>query len=938
MGARRMSFVDEKRWILDLSDLVERDVKPARLRQLRMRVGGKALNLARMASLGLAVPDAFVITTEAFRFGLDRMLRHVPDLRHAAQTLRTAPLPPALAQALAEAYAQLGPDATVAVRSSATDEDGEERSFAGQQATFLNVRGAAAVDQAVRDVWASLFGVESLLYRGRLRLDERPPEMAVVVQRFVRAEVAGVLFTTNPLDSEADEAMICSAYGIGESVVAGHAADTFYIHRKRRTIRRAVRPKTSKFEAADRVGLKLVSLPEDLAEAPSLSEARVQHLLDLGLSLERYFGEAQDIEFAFAPESGALSAGQAEDGLYVLQARTITGRREASLVPGPTSTLYSNANVGEALPGVGTPITWSIIRGYTRRGFDSAFGALGLRVPREYAMVASFRGRVYLNISEFVSVASQIPLLTGETLARLGGVLNATGLEGTYTRMRPGAFLRRLPMTLPRLAMSQFVTPLRAAWWSRRFVHRRDHILQRDLGKLEKHALLDLAHEIDAIFHQTGELMLSCAANFLMSYAVVSRALEVVGGAEAAREETELFSGLTRVRSAAPGLELLALAAYIRARPLLRARFGQGCCQDLQDKDCGEALLATLRESAEGREFLKRLDAFLARWGLRALREADIATPRWREDPSFLLGVLQRHVSAEHLPHPESIEAEQARQRAQATHFIRRHFFPGLGVVFRSLLAWSQAYARLREEWRANVVDSIALYRHFFLEIGRRLVDHNLLCEQEDVFFLTYPEIVAWLEGGGELVHAARRWVAFRRAQYDAFVESPDPPDTFLLTHAQEVQDVAPPAIEGDNLYGLPGSPGVVSGRARVIESLQGAHIPIQTGEILVTTFTDVGWTPLFLLAAAVVTERGGPLSHSCVVAREYGIPAVAGVTGVMQRVANGDLITVDGKAGRVVIHRDASGTAAHPDAPGHSPEPVIGENGTHIHKGHVVV
>ena len=139
MGAGGMSFADDKRWILNLGDLVESDVKGLRLQQLRACVGGKALNLARMASLGMAVPEAFVVTAEASRFALDRMLRAAPDLRNAAHTLRTAPMPPDLAQALGEAYQRLGPDVAVAVRSSATDEDGEERSFAGQQATFLNV-------------------------------------------------------------------------------------------------------------------------------------------------------------------------------------------------------------------------------------------------------------------------------------------------------------------------------------------------------------------------------------------------------------------------------------------------------------------------------------------------------------------------------------------------------------------------------------------------------------------------------------------------------------------------------------------------------------------------------------------------------------------------------------------------------------------------------
>jgi pyruvate,water dikinase len=219
----------------------------------------------------------------------------------------------------------------------------------------------------------------------------------------------------------------------------------------------------------------------------------------------------------------------------------------------------------------------------------------------------------------------------------------------------------------------------------------------------------------------------------------------------------------------------------------------------------------------------------------------------------------------------------------------------------------------LREELRACVTDSLAMYRRFFLEAGKRLLAERALSTAEDVFFLTRAEVVDYLERGKPSPDLALR-AAMRRAEYVVFSESADPPDTFALHAAEAIPDQTvdlPP--DARLLTGLPASPGRITGRARVIRDLSG-DARVHPGEILVAPFTDVGWTPLFLVAAGLVTELGGPLSHSAVVAREYGIPAVVSVKQATTIIRTGDLITVDGQAGKVFFKRgrdpaaDASG------------------------------
>ncbi len=617
-------------------------------------VGGKALGLMRLIAGGLRVPAGFCVTTEAFRVGLGEMLTQLPSLVGVEGALENVALPGCVAEPILAAYRAMNGGVVggcaVAVRSSAVDEDSGERSFAGQQVTVLGARSEGEVLEAIRRVWLGAFQARAHLYRHNRPLTETPPvpAVAVIVQRLVEADAAGVLFTVNPIDADPHTSVICAAFGLGEAVVEGDDADTFWIRRHDGAL---LRTQTRTHGQA------------------CLEAAQIKALWEVGGRIERLFGGPQDVEFAW--EGGAL---------WMLQARPVTAAGRKSVGVGAVR-VYTNANVGEALPGVGTPMTWSLIRSFARKGFDAAFGALGLEVPSHYGLFASYRGRIYLNLSEFLSVASQIPLLTRDTLLKISGAEDSSVLRAQEAAMKmgPWKFLQKLPWTAPKALLSQTLMPLVGNKWLKQFGEARKQFYQKDLGSMDSPQLLEVLDWLEKQFERTGEVMLGCSSNFMVSYVVVTEALRRLGGPQSAALEATLLGGLTDVQSAAPGLELLDLARFLRAHPALRNAFEAHALNQTQWANETKA-------SAEGQQFWRMFNTLIERWGHRAAREADLMTPRWNEDHSFLVEVIRQHLKATHLPSAQEIYGETKRRRLEATQLIRAHFLTGTGVVFRGLL------------------------------------------------------------------------------------------------------------------------------------------------------------------------------------------------------------------------------------------------------------
>lgn len=847
-------------------------------------VGGKAEGLRALMRAGCRVPSGFCLTTEAFEHVVPPQARRAETLEQFRSQICETDLPDVLEAEVREWLEHLDADRW-AVRSSAMGEDGDVRSFAGQQRTELDVSGLQGVLDAIRRVWAGLFEIESLLYRERLRVDAVPRSTGVIVQEMVEARVGGVLFTRNPM--ELDEATLLIAAGDSpRTVVEGRGGASYYVDRQSRRIERFVPDRPGDDGGGD---VREGSLESGDVPGP-LSAREIRELIEVAERVESHASAPRDLEWVYGPE-----------GLQMLQSRPITGQQgdEAE-----EPTVWTNANVGEALPGVGTPMTWSIIGAFSRRGFERAFGTLGLSVPEDAELVGSFRGRVYLNLTEFVSIASAVPILEPEVLYDMAGGGGLEEVRETAERRSPIDFLMRLPVTLPRIALSQLSMPLVAPLWSAWFDARVEAFFERDLSRQSRSVLLGELDRIERLFDRNGRVTLTCSSNFLMSYVAMKHWLEWFGSRDARARERDFVRALD-VPSAEPGLELLELGRRARESEVIREVFESRPADEVVET------LEARRDHPEVGRFLEAFETFRDEHGHRAPREAELATPRWREDDEFVVEVVGSYLDADSLPSPESYREEWRAAREALDTRIDASFGAIAGGIFRGLLEWARRTAVMRETMRTRVVESLDLYRAFALECGERLVDEGILSDAEEVFSLRYDEVRHWLEGELESEQLSLR-VLVRQALVEALRELPDPPNAFVErggrlvdvdTEREEPGEER--ALDDDVAYvleGLSGNRGRVTGRARVIDDPESGET-VRSGEILVAPYTDVGWTPLFMTASAIVMGLGGPLSHACIVAREFGLPTVVNARGATEHIETGDRVTVDGNRGVVYVH-----------------------------------
>jgi pyruvate,water dikinase len=857
-------------------------------------VGGKAARLVWLQKNRFAVPDAWVLSKDAFV----HMLRELPPGTDPKTLLKLAPgrtrdercaeahaailrvsLPSDLVSEIealwgaCEASCPWG----LAVRSSATCEDGELVSMAGLADSVLGVRGPLAIARAVGEVWASIASGRAISYLATHGVKD--VQMAVVIQRVVVAEAAGVMFTRAP-DRRAFlqvERIVNVGCGLGASVVSGMATpDVLRIDTRGRVIEAAYAHKTR----ATVVGSKgLEEQKVNNPDEPALEETRLAELADLASRLERLDSAAWDVEFV-------CDAART----WIVQARPVTGLGFPE--GGDAATVWSNANVGEALPGVATPFTWSIARGFSETGFRRAFAALGCRVPKNAVLVSNVHGRFYLNLSQFMRIAAQVPFLDPRTLVELGGGGGGDELAAQVEGVSRLGFYARLPLTALRLGKEQlridtgvdaFEAYAEKVWRAN---------TELDLAILPDEGLAKNITETQALLEQCGTVMLTCASTALGSHLALKLLLERVAPTDADRLAQSLTSGIRDLESARPAIGIMHIASIARREP--------------------EARLAIELESTMGLDAIpegptkRALASFIDLYGHRAVREAELSTPRWREDHKTVLTMLRIALRGE----GRDVEEALARGKLSAETETSR-LLPKLTIVeqtaLRHLVARARKAARLRERMRAWVTRVLGMLRSAALDADRRLLrrdpqlaaDYQALASSgsqlamvRSAFFLTVDEVKHALRHSRSDVSAL---VKARRAEFARDCARPELPSTFM---GAPPPVVLPPS-GGDTLRGLPAASGVVEANARVLFGPEEMG-SLQPGEVLVVHTTDVGWTPLFLLAAGIVTELGGPLSHAAIVAREFGVPSVVNVTGATRAIKTGDRVRVDGDRGIV--------------------------------------
>lgn len=850
-------------------------------------VGGKGASLARLASAGLPVPGGFHVTTEAYRRfvaedGLQPAILEAVKAVNLSEpsSLETAsraiadlfarvPMPTEIEEAVARAYGELpGEDPVVAVRSSATAEDLPDLSFAGQQETYLNIHGLDAVQDAVKRCWASLWTARAIGYRAQHGIDQASVSLAVVVQLLVPADAAGILFTANPVNGDRGQAMITATWGLGEAIVGGLVTpDTITLEKTSgRVITREIADKhvmTVRTEG----GTEERATPERLRRAPVLNDRQAAELARLGVQIEGLYGMPMDIEWA-------LTGGK----FAILQARPITALPPEPVVPlewrlPKPKGKYARTSIIELMPEPLTPLFATMGVDEINRGYQRLAARLGGRsvFPEKFV--------VMINDYAYYDVAF--------SARQLLAILALTPCIAMFAYRSPDR--RWKEQARPKYAEC-------VARWK-----------EKELGLLPATELLRGVREIfsTAIDHYIQALQAGILPAAYFSESVFTWFYDKLVRRADDPAALTFMLGFESLPIRAEK-SLYDLAQWCRERPDLASALVAGTSDQIAAR-LGEADPPTGVPLDEWREFRARFAAHLDRYG-HAIYDLDFSKPVAADDPAPLIETL-RHLVQGQGSDPYRRQQEAADRREEAVRKVESRLKGWKLAWFRRLRNWAQRYAPLREDALGDVGLGWPQLRKMLLELGRRLTSAGAIQSPEEVFWLTEEELdalVAALDAGEKVLPDKSKGVEARRARIRAEKRLIPPvslPQKATFAGVDISRWMPARAIQeaGNTLKGIGASPGRVTATARVLRGPEDFG-QMKHGDVLVAAITTPAWTPLFALASAVVTDVGGPLSHSSIVAREYGIPAVLGTGAATGRIHSGDVITVDGSAGTVTL------------------------------------
>ncbi|EWS91423.1 phosphoenolpyruvate synthase [Streptomyces filamentosus] len=860
-------------------------------------VGGKGAHLGALSRVdGVRVPDGFCVTTDAFRrvvaatpevdVLLDRLAEADPDDRQAVRAIgaevrravEEAVIPDDLAAEITGAVTRFGEGAAYAVRSSATAEDLPTASFAGQQDTYLNIVGPAAVLRHISRCWASLFTERAVIYRRRNGIDDRTVHMAVVVQRMVFPDASGVLFTADPVTGDRRTATVDAGFGLGEALVSGLVNPDVFRVRDGEVVARTIAVKERAVHALPGGGTREVAVEPRQRERPALTDAQAVELVRLGRRIEDRFGRPQDIEWCLTG-----------DGFRIVQSRPIT-----TLFPVPVPVPVPDP-VPEAGEGPSPSVYVSV--GHQQMMTD-AMKPLGWSMWQRTAMVPMHEagGRLFVDVTpRLASPASRAALLDvmgkGDPLVRdaletvlergeFGLSVPDAGPAGHPADGAPGPSVTEADPAIVAELVERSETSIAA--------------LERDIRTKSGPELFDFLAEAFEEHKRVLSDPLSIRAimaGMEATWWLNEKLGEWLGEKNAADALTLSAPGNI---TSEMGLDLLDVADAIRPHPEVVAFLND---VDVQDDDGFLDGIAKLPGGSAARE---AIETYLRRYGMRCVGEIDITRPRWSERPATLVPLILDNVR-NFGPGAAERRFEQGRQRALRTErdvLSRLRALPDgerKADETKRMIDQVRAFAGYREYPKYGIVCRYFLYKQALSAEAGRLVRDGVLAEREDVFHLTFQE----LEDVVRSHRADDRLIARRKDEFRSY-EALTPPrvltsDGEAVTGSYRRDDVPAGALAG-----LAVSTGSVEGRARVILDLADAEL--EEGDILVTRFTDPSWSPLFLGVAGLVTEVGGLMTHGAVIAREYGLPAVVGVDQATRLIRDGQRIRVHGTDGYVEI------------------------------------
>ncbi|HWP96515.1 MAG TPA: PEP/pyruvate-binding domain-containing protein [Syntrophomonadaceae bacterium] len=865
------------------------------------QVGGKGWNLARLVRFGFNVPVGGVLTTAAYWDFLNyNQLTEMVDT--TAQTVTSAnlgesdgllnalrerikfgSLPAEVVEEIIHRIDRLGmADKALAVRSSASAEDSARASFAGVHDSYLNVIGRENILQAVKDCYASLWTPRAVAYRRKLNISDQEVLPAVVIMEMVDAVSTGVAFTCDPKTGRRDRMVIQANFGLGETVVSGAVdPDLYYMDASAYD----VVPHVMEKGIGSKAGMTRACLGGGTVFEPSGEMAGQQVLADqdmerLGLLLLRVFealGEGeqhQDVEWAF-------------DGreFIVLQARPVTAMPSYTFEPIKNKTqIWSNGNFREALPMVLSPLQRRFLKNIIDTIQYHIFADAGYPMPDGFQFSRFFQGRLYCNMSALQwAHYDSTGMMPGDFIPFWGGHQPALEIED------PNPFLGEMGLERQRRGMRGFAVIMDAAAQVSDTFAQVQASIRNLMGKgvedLTDREFLDKYNQLGRVISGYCEKYpFLSSVNAIALVGLMQRLTGFFGPRTQMVFSSLMVGGETASTSADHGYRLIELAQL--------AGQDEAACRYLNSDSFDP--LAWEAQLPEKSRFKQGFRSFIQEYGHRAVYELDIVNPRWKEDPSYLLDIIRSTMA----------KTDFDQWRAGQKETFERAWQEVVEKIPSDLLEAVQQGIKdvhngdeIREMTKSVLTMALEPYRLMALELGRRLRHRGIINQVEDIFFCTWPELFSilnreWVgQGLSNLVESRK---ASQREKEDLAA-----PDVIIGEKPVYSQPIIQPS--GDYLLGVGAAAGRSSGSARRINH-PGQGNRLQMGEVLVAPSTDPSWTPLFLKACAVVMETGGFGSHGAIVAREFGIPAVVNVPGVMKAIHDGQTVLVDGDEGKLYL------------------------------------
>ncbi|WP_405112942.1 phosphoenolpyruvate synthase [Paenibacillus sp. FSL K6-1217] len=850
--------------------------------------GGKGANLSRLSRMeGIHVPEGFCVTiegyqeatrnNEAYHALLDRLAvvqaedpAQLADISRAIrQTIESAEIPPGVVAAVTQQLSRLGDDQAYAVRSSATAEDLPQASFAGQQDTYLNIIGLDSILEHIRKCWASLFTDRAVIYRMQNGFDHRQVYLSVIVQRMVFPQASGILFTADPITNNRKLLSIDAGYGLGEALVSGTVSADVYKVREESIVEKRIASKKLAIYGLPGGGTETRVLGPGQQEAQTLTEPQILQLARIGRHIESNFGSPQDIEWCLA-----------EDTFYIVQSRPIT-----TLYPIPESSDQEN-------------------RAYISVGhgqmMTDAMKPLGLSF---YLMIspASMRkagGRLFVDITSHLTSPARRTII--DTLGKSDPLVK----DALLTIIERDDFIPAPPEAeqppVPDKSITAKPSPADQAPAGGdpaivteliKSCEASVEVLKQSIRTKSGSALFDFIREdileLRRVLFNPQSTAVFMAAMDASSW-INDHMYEWLGEINAA---DTLSQSVQNNITSEMGLALLDVADVIRPIPQV---------VDYLQQAQGEEFLAGLSTLEGGQEAYDALTDYLDKYGMRCTGEIDITRPRWSEKPSMLLPIILGNIR-NFGPNAGKQRFEQGREEAwnkEQELLARLKQLPDGEHKARETkrnIDLVRNFIGYREYPKYGYINRFMVYKQAMLKEAERLVEAGIIRDLEDIFYLYYEE----LEEAVRTSSFDYQLIRTRKDEFNRYQKLTPPrvitSDGEILSGRYKREQLPPGALAG-----LPVSSGVVEGRARVILKMEEANL--EEGDILVTSFTDPSWTPLFVSIKGLVTEVGGLMTHGSVIAREYGIPAVVGVADATKLIQDGQRIRIHGSEGYIEL------------------------------------